>query len=252
MAKLNCPVDGPATSFTADPLVTSLYTKVDDYYGLVLVAGWPPSQSMAAPYQEFLEQVRTCFDKTDLVGKTPNVYLYPVECLHVTIATLYHVQKKDLSQSEQYYNRLKQKYVDLVNAASERDGWPRDKSSLQLQLESVQLGQKAGILLWNDFSGSIAAMRNCIKAEAAHRGMDIKIPNIIHSTFLRFAKEPSGCGIEIQQRFQTNVAPRSRNIFQMALTRDGSAWDGSLCKLICETTPYMHVPNDNGHVYLKF
>ncbi|KAL7506141.1 hypothetical protein ACHAXN_003885 [Cyclotella atomus] len=264
----NRPSDGPATKFIADHLVTSLFTREADYFGLVLVAGWPPNQMMDQAYQQFLDEVRSCFHKSDLESAVgpPNVYLYPTQCLHVTIATLHHVHKKRPDLGKDYYYELTEKYVDLVKAASQCDAWPkctnqvdRDGSvqsppQMKLQLELVQLGQKAGILLWNDKSGYINAMRDCLQKEATQRGIQIdSIPNIIHSTFLRFAHEPihSGSGEAIQQKFQSIVIPKANAMFSVTSQPDSYVWDDSLCKLVCETMPYMHIPNDEEHVYLK-
>ena len=261
----NRPNDGPATTFVGDPMVAPLFTKDDDYFGLVLVAGWPVNQVMNSAYELFQEAVGKCFDKADLESngvKPPNVYLYPVECLHVTIATLHHVQRKQKGLGEDYYTNLTKKYVDLVKAASQHQKWPRyairndiSYSPLNLELESVQLGRNAGILLWKDISGCINDMRMCIQEEAINRNIAIyKIPNIIHSTFLRFGDVPisSGSGEEIQQKFQTSVVPIVHEIFGQVFSRtDVSVWNDSLCKLVCETTPYMHIPDDEDHVLLK-
>ena len=249
----NRPRDGPATNFTADPLVESLFTKEDDYFGLVLVAGWPPNQLMDSTYQTYLDQVRNCFDKADFEDDNgtapPNVYLYPTQCLHVTIATLYHVKKREPDFDEDYYIDLQEKYINLVKAAAQRNGWPTS-NPLNLKLESVQLGQKAGIFLWEDTSGQINAMRTCLKEEAELNGIKIhSIPDIVHSTFLRFARDPTGSGKEIQQKFQTYVASHAAQNFRSVLAHSNdTAWDCSLCKLVNETTPYMHIPNDKDHV----
>ena len=261
----NDPDDGPAITFIRDPMVATLFTKEDDYFGLVLVAGWPVNQAMNLAYNSFLRTVRKCFHKSDLGNngeKPPNVYLYPADCLHVTIATLYRVQRKQPNFDKDYYTGLTNKYVDLVKAASQRKKWPkyvirndRSSSPLNFQLESVQLGQNAGILLWKENSGCVNDMRMCIQEEAFHRGIEVhKVPNIIHSTFLRFGDVPtnSGSGDEIQQKFQKSVVPNVHQIFSpICAPTDISAWDGSLCKLVCETTPYMHIPDDEDHVVMK-
>jgi len=182
----NRPRDGPATNFTADPLVESLFSKEDDYFGLVLVAGWPPNQLMDSTYQTYLDKVRSCFHRADLEDNgtaPPNVYFYPTQSLHVTIATLYHVKKKEPGVDEEYYIDLQEKYIRLVKAASQRNDWPKP-NPLNLKLESVQLGQKAGIFLWEDSSGQINAMRTCLKEEAEANGIKIdSIPNIKYCPF---------------------------------------------------------------------
>lgn len=238
--------------------MASLFAKEDEYFGLVLVAGWPPNQLMDQPYQQFLDEVRNCFHESDLESANgpPNVYLYPTDSLHITIATLHHVHKKQLDLGQDYYDELTKRYVDLVKAASQYAEWPKCLNRIEpkMQLELVQLGQKAGILLWNDKSGHINAMRDCLRKEAVERGIEIhSIPNIVHSTFLRFANEPmhSGSGEEIQQKFQPIVVQKGNDVFSVTTQSDSCPWDDSLCKLVCETMPYMHIPNDEEHVYLK-
>jgi hypothetical protein len=151
------------------------------------------------------------------------VYLYPTDSLHITIATLYHVHKKHRAR---YYDELTKRYVDLVKAASrpkclnriEGGSSVQSPPQLKMQLELVQLGQKAGILLWNDKSGQINAMRDCLRKVAVERGIEIhSIPNIVHSTFLRFANEPmhSGSGEEVQQKFQSIVVPKANAMFSV-------------------------------------
>jgi hypothetical protein len=232
------PRDGPATSFEADPLVASLFTKEDDYFCLVMVAGWPPNpQVMDPPYQEFLQTVRSCFGDSDLSGERPNVYLYPSQSLHVTIATLYPLKKREPGID---YGQLIADYSDLVRAASQQPDWP--SAPLQLQVESAQLGAKAGILLWKELTGGIHQMRLCLEQESQARQLSIHaIPGIIHSSFCRFLKVPDTKGDEIQEQFQSSAVPRVAKIFERTIPAHS-------VKLVSETTPYMHIPNDDEHV----
>jgi hypothetical protein len=244
------PRDGPATSFEADPKVSSLFSKEDDYFGLVLVAGWPPNPDvMDPPYSSLLDYIRSCFLDSDVVsgdGDPPNVYLYPSKYLHVTVATLYPVEKRKEGVD---YDQLQSAYSFLVHAASQRPEWPT--APLQLQIESMQLGSKAGILLWKEVASGtcIQQMRRCLEQEARLQTMTIhSIPGIVHSTFLRFHKHiPAGEGIHIQERFQSLVVPRIQELF-------GDDDDpiviieARTVKLVCETTPYMHIPDDDDHV----
>eukprot|EP00980_Cylindrotheca_fusiformis_P002549 scaffold603_cov118-Cylindrotheca_fusiformis.AAC.1 len=242
MARRSNKPDGPSTSFQADPVVASLFDKTDDYFGLVLVANWPPDLTVVdPPYQRFLQNVRKCFHKDDLAGDRPSVYLYPTQCLHITIATLHHVQKK---QDGIDYSKIENDWTDLVQNASKLSSWPQ--GPLNFRLASTQLGTKAGILLWTDITGGVQEMRNCLDQEASTRSMKIhSIPGIVHSTFLRFHKVPKQIpGEEIQNRFQELVVRSVENIFEDTLLTSQSA------KLVCETTPYMHIPQDDSHILL--
>jgi hypothetical protein len=235
--------DGPSTSFQADPMVASLYDKTDDYFGLVLVANWPPDLSAVEPlYQRFLHSVRQCFHEDDLAGETPSVYLYPAQFLHVTIATVYPVQKK---QDGEDYSKIQKDWTQMVEAASKHSSWPREV--LKLRIESAQLGAKAGILLWKDITGGIQEMRNCLEQEASSRNMKIhSIPGIAHSTFMRFHDIPNKTsGEKIQTRFQELAIPSVKTIFEETVFLAQST------RLVCETTPYMHIPYDDDHVFVS-
>jgi hypothetical protein len=276
--------DGPSTSFQADPVVASLYDKTDDYFGLVLVANWPPDLSKVnLSYEWFLHSVRKCFHEDDLAGETPSVYIYPTRFLHVTIATLYPVQKK---QDGVDYSKIQKDWTQMVEAASKNSSWPRE--ALKLRIETAQLGAKAGILLWKDITGGIQEMRNCLEQEASSRNMKIhNIPGIVHSTFLRFHNVPSkSSGEEIQTRFKVvggmkihsipgipgivdstflrspNVPSKSSGediqtrFQQLAIPSVKKIFEDDIfiaksTRLVCETTPYMHIPCDDDHVFLS-
>jgi hypothetical protein len=255
------PQDGPATSFQADPMVQALFSKEDDYFGLVLVAGWPPNlEVLDPPYQEFLKVVRQCFSKEEdgaadddsssdeaADDGTSAYYLYPTRYLHVTVATLYPTQKRSAGVD---YDQLKAQYTELVQAAAKRPKWPT--TPLQFQIHSTQLGSKAGILLWTERTGGLQRMRDCLRQQEAASSSVVQIhsiPGIVHSTFLRFAQVPSTpSGSVIQQRFQSLVVPKIKGIFSNTDTTATTIVASTTVKLVCATTPYMHIPNDDQHV----
>ena len=232
------PRDGPSTSFEADAKVSALFSK-EDYIGLVIVVGWRlDSQIIDPPYSSLLEAVQQCFDDSDF-GDTPNVYLYPSKYLHVTVATLYPTVRKTEDNME--YSKLNADYTALVHAASKRAEWP--STPLKLKIDSTQLGSKAGILLWEETTGGIRQMRVCLEEEAKLRNMTIhSVPPIVHTTYLRFKDVPNSNGVDTQERFQSLVVPRIREFFRDEIKVDTA-------KLVYETTPYMHVPDDTEHVF---
>mmetsp|Transcript_49039 Transcript_49039/g.140952 ORF Transcript_49039/g.140952 Transcript_49039/m.140952 type:complete len:259 (+) Transcript_49039:69-845(+) len=244
------PKDGPATSFYADPLVTSIYGRESDFIDLVLVAGFPllkQPQHIEA-YQSFLQLVKTCLDPKDLKGLQPTAFLYDVPYLHVTIATLYPLQKRS-SSSETVYTSIQNYFLKLLQVASDLPDWP--KQALQLEIDSTQLGAKAGILLWKELSGGLAAMRECLRvAEDTLIQKDEapwkihSIPGIIHTTFIRFSKEPETNGEALQASYQSKVIPAISSIFSEPV-------EVSEIHLVCETTPYMHMIKEEGRTVLK-
>jgi hypothetical protein len=245
----NKPRDGPATFFPADPLVLSVYNRESDYFDLVLVAGWPllEEEGDLKAYGEFLQRVKSCFSsdpQDELEGDRPTVLLYEPPHLHVTIATFYPIEKQKKEASE--YDAIKAYFLKLLESASRRPEWP--KEALQLQIESTQLGSKAGVLLWKDLTDGVAKMREClIAAEQEQQEQEQSawkidsIPGIIHSSFLRFSQQPKTNGEVLQEQYQSKVIPAIHKIFDRAIKV-------SKIHLVYETTPYMYLPKEGPHV----
>ena len=146
------------------------------------------------------------------------------------------------------YDDIKDYFLRLLESASRRPEWP--KEALQLQVESTQLGSKAGILLWQDLSGGVAKMRKCLmtvdqeqqQQQQKKKSWKIhSIPGIIHSSFLRFYREPKTDGVVLQDLYQSKLIPAIPKRF-------GRVIEVSKIHLVCETTPYMHLPKDGPHV----
>jgi hypothetical protein len=191
----------------------------------------------------FSEEADGSHDDTEK-RQAPSVsyYSYPTQYLHVTVATLYPVQKRKAGVN---YEALQAQYTELVQAAAKHPKWPT--TPLQFQIHATQLGSKAGILLWTERTGGLQRMRDCLQQQATTSSsvVDIhNIPGIVHSTFLRFAQVPRTPAKIIQQRFQSLVVPKIKEIFSNA-----TIVAASTVKLVCETTPYMHIPDDDSHVF---
>lgn len=256
------PKDSAVTTFEKDPMVqrmidlTNGLASAEETFGLVLVSGWVPPESVQSAYnQNFLPAVQKCFLESDWTppspGKIPNVYLYPSKHLHVTISTLHAFWRPVEDESKQKV--LEAEWTDLVKAASKREDWP--VRPLQLTLDTAQIGKKAGIMLWKDLSGGVDKMRICVQAEAQERerrliraGIDpgtLSIPGIIHSTFLRFHEQPESPGKDIQEQFEKTVKNNISTFFPEPITV-------SQVKLACERRPYMHIEEDGRHVLASF
>ena len=237
-------VDGSAIAFQADPFISDLYNQQKPYYGLVLTSGWPPSPGMKESYEQWINLVRNCFDPKDLSGETPPVYLYPGDHLHVTIATFYPITPRDdKNNNDDFYLDMETKWKQVVQAASQRPEWPSEP--IQLQAKTSQIGTKAAIIMWDEITGGIQAMRSCLQQEARDRQLEMaNIPGIVHSSFLRFHQIPlSSEGDVVQTKFRMDVLPQLPSIFSKPFV----ATD---VKLACERKPYMHIPCDESHVFL--
>mmetsp|Transcript_9072 Transcript_9072/g.18836 ORF Transcript_9072/g.18836 Transcript_9072/m.18836 type:complete len:311 (-) Transcript_9072:33-965(-) len=279
------PRDGPATAFEADPMVSDIFTCPDgDYFGLVLVTNWPisPLSDMDGPYTDFLEAIKSCFQKEDITAtpskevekdstgqvSLPPVYFYPTIHLHITLATFIPPTKIASSNSvsnedgdnnteagslssNNVREAKKAEVLKLLQSASELPGWPTEP--LQMVVDSAQIGKRAGILLWKDLSGGVEAIRNCLRKASTE--LDISttpnIPGIIHSTFLRFSSIPQTPGAEVQEAFRSKIRGRlGTDFFRSANANEPSPLilRANTARLVCESTPYMHISDDDEHV----
>lgn len=274
------PRDRPSTSFVVDPYLQNIYNQ--EQFGIVLIAAWPPNQSFLQPYENFVTHVKQCFYPIDLTAvksndeqefhdpnctssdKLPNVYLYPPQHLHITLATFhpFNVPFDETSlgdsstlqlNSESFLKACQQ----IVQNAIKRKDWPREK--FHVKVDRAQIGEKAGIILYtDDEKGSFrsirkilkeeyeafmmtSAIKNCEDESAIPKGKELIIPNIIHSTFLRFAGKPKTDGKIVQERFQTFVQENIRDLFEASICIDS-------VKLVVEKRAYMHIPCDSEHV----
>jgi hypothetical protein len=124
------------------------------------------------------------------------------------------------------------------------------------------LGSQAGILLWKDESGGMRAARECLREAAAAVRAEITaaaatssggeseesewlgrldVPPIVHSTFLRYCSPPRTDGAAVQRRFRADVLSRLGEFFP-------EPFCVPVATLVCERTPYVHIPFDNHHV----
>lgn len=212
----------------------------------------------------------------------PSVYLYPTIHLHITLATFVPPKKitgsgnsndasgpADETNDKDLRNAKRAEALKLVRSASKLQGWPT--KPLQLVVDSAQIGKRAGILLWKDLSGGVDAIRNCLrqahgKANAnatANRTSSTSklpsIPGIIHSTFLRFSSVPQTPGEQVQEIFRSKIAGKLGTEFFSSTNQDTDAdadtaattplvIQAKTVRLVLESTPYMHMPNDDEHV----
>jgi len=157
--------------------------------------------------------------------------------------------------------------------------WP--DRPLELQLERAQLGTHAGILLWKDVSGGISQLRTALRREQEQLRQELhqrekeqkgfetsspspddesqlpapqseeffpihSIPDIVHTTFLRYTKEDptmtktkrTRTSEAVQKRFQERVLPQLSRLFPKPTSI-------SKIHLVCERTPYMHFQTQN-------
>jgi len=132
----------------------------------------------------------------------PAIFTYKPEYLHCTIATLASFKSLHLDASvpnSPSGSRIATAFTNALQKAF--DATSDFPSPFSLIVEKPELHTAAGILRLSDPSGSLAAIRKCVSI-AAHdeqleaAGYDaekgrFQVPDIIHSTFLRFGAQPS-------------------------------------------------------------
>lgn len=259
-------------------------------------------------YARFISAVQCCFDDVDLkvchknnnnnnnipsysscfFPLLPAVYFSPLEHLHITVATLHSFQKTTSTSttttaaagnlpSHEQQCQLASRWKELIRSASQRSSWPKKKqaskqkkSLLRFRIQKAQIGKKAGILIWEELTGNLDAMRDCIRLQIhdeqyqhqqQHKNNnnnnhddddnintmffqnnDYFIPSIVHTTFLRFASIPKTNGTIVQERFQS------------VITMDAlQSWfphviEVNEVRLIWERTAFMHIPADDNHI----
>ncbi len=199
--------------FLNDPLLPSVFRQEqDDYFALGLVMNWPTGTSSNVPpdqhgynstnYEKFLSTVKAeCFPEQS----TSKDFLFfkPFHALHITIASLVsaHSHKSrgcaitPLSRSGSLSDHSMASveiWKRILQKAAQSPDWPR--RPLELQVDSAQIRNRAGILLWMEHTGGIVKMRRCIRAavetEKSTGGVgllpEFRTPNIIHTTFVRY------------------------------------------------------------------
>jgi uncharacterized protein len=269
----NAPASGSFQTFVADPYVSELITKRNKtrkLFSLVLVtklAGLGPEK-----YEGFCNEVKECFCPSDLDKPNQAVYFYPLSVLHVTVATFIPLCQELILKNRRGLTELAQK---IFHQARHDTRWPTSGRT-QLRIESAQIGERAGIILWKDGSGIIDKMRECIRdasigqiaiarsriarLRGATSGVDsssvdldteqyavdkmdpVQIPNIIHSTFMRFNRVPDTPVNVVQEKLQQFVIPELSTFLPYTQTEQAIS-------LVVEDTPYMHMKAEDREKY---
>lgn len=272
-------------SFVEDPYLTGVYPKdlgegyyergkLNGTFGLPLVAAWRSfPTSLESAYQGLVGKVSSCFVSTsgfdaDSNGCTdePEAHIYPFADLHITVAA-FRTLFDPAPDNNEHAEAIKKFCAEVVENSTKRDGWPKgsgdSKVMLLLRPKEIRLGKKNAIILWEETTGNLEAMRLCLKEEMEAQqnskfgsndedplsGVSLIVPDIVHTTFIRFWKginsnegrSPSNPET-IRQAFKGNVL---LDLLPNEVDMESNA------KLVCEDTPCMHVSDDDSHVLWK-
>ena len=208
-------------------------------FGLPLVSCWRSfPTSMEEPYRMLISKTASCLE-------TKEAHLYPFDDLHVTIATFRSLLDPNPPTTDEDAESIKQFCVNVMASASKRNGWPTKGSNFfLLKPKEIRLHKKNAIILWEETTGNLESMRKCLKEEMEARDNIIthfSVPNIVHSTILRFWKCPCKPEMIIQAFKESNLI----DILPVEIDVQPNV------KLVCEDIPCMHINDDEHHVLWK-
>ena len=221
--------------------------------GLVLNCAWPMPAAVVEQYADFSERLQRALPK--------EAYIYPSGALHVTIATLRPFTAGPLDDdARQAFART---WAVVLDRACDDDSWPISSStSFRLRMGRPTMEGSAAIFHLEDTDGAIAAMRGALKraielsgGKAAEGGGDRgptrapegladdapaagpHLPNIVHSTVVRWAAEPA-----------------DRDAVAAAFAEVAATWAPlEICvpsiQAVFEDVPYMHIPTDGSRIW---
>lgn len=197
-------------SITPDPVCKGIKEGKMSVYGLILACLNPPPSALVSFYKIFRSHVEK---ELYAFGVPSNYYyVYPVESLHLTIAT-FHKFMKPLSQDETLPTST---WLKFLSGAKKLPSWPCSVEGIEpkIELNCAKIQDNGvGTLLFSDSSGYISRMRNSLRHYSDTTigqeildqidclPNDIAIPTIIHSTVLRWCEKPPLGLDELQQLF---------------------------------------------------
>lgn len=230
-----------------DPVLASRIRSpdtTDPVFGLVVTVLHPAPPSLLSVYGKFRSHLQS---RLAASGIPESAYLlYPDDSIHCTVVTVHPFHKQIHGGPED----ITKFWSNILERSTQLPGWPPVNRRTTVHLiEPRVCNDGVGVLLFNDTSGAIANMRKCLK-EAFSRLEDaelqalggisvegVKIPNIVHSTILRWRASPHLSITQLQNLFNDAYAesvqkqePKSIDVGNVCLLRE---WEPYMQKLTC-------------------
>jgi len=226
-----------------------------DYCGLLLACNWPAPKEVREAYNEM---------RNALAADLPAcAYLYPAATIHCTIATLRAFTGGPLDGEARDAEALR--WSEVLNAARAMPEWPTGQ--FKLRLNAPTLEGAAGIVKYEEIGGTshIEAMRKCVReAIKAAGGVSAEgsadrssaralpgapkgepaphIPNIVHSTVLRWAAEPTEDELAVAHA-AFKLAANKWVPFELTVDTGANA--------VFEDVPFMHIPHVKAQIFWR-
>jgi hypothetical protein len=215
----------PAPHVTIDPYCLELAKGVHRAtQGCTVTALFPMPDSLRPRYSTWARQV----------AAIPGVYVYPFERLHLTVATLRSFKDEGEGAATQcsellshYSARLPQLCINLGSV---------DHLNGVISLVGARLAPSAGFLLFAEPSGRLEALRKRLKDEQIESRLQhagASIPNILHSTVVRFTADLSSeAWAALDAQFTVLNSALEKQPVSLPLTH---------VSLVHEAVPYQHI-----------
>ena len=232
----------------SNPIVAQLASGSavqDEFCGAVLICSWPMPADVVEAYEVFAAKLRQALPA--------GAYVYPASTLHCTVLTIRAFPAGPLDAESR--KKLAKAWTAVLEAAQKSPGWPTGKFKLRMGRPTLE--GAAGIFRYEDCDGAVAKMRDCLHeairdfgGAAVIGGGDKSlgkpiagfslpgdpaphIPDIVHSTAVRWATEPANrpAALEAFKEAAATWCPLEINV--------------KGCKAVFESTPFMHMPYSN-------
>lgn len=195
----------------------SLIRHEGSYNNQLLLAAFPEGQSFTTFYDRFASCLASRLDTLNLKS---HACLYTTSQLHVTVAALHpsRIPSQDLSTCASVWtNALKDSFrlessCDSDVEKNRRTGSFENRIILRLR-DGTVFDDGVGVFLWEDASAAFTQWRSNVRqicqqpdltaklAEAGSKTDAVRLPNIVHSTVLRWKSSPKASVHDVQKVF---------------------------------------------------
>lgn len=236
-------MERPDSSFVLDKWAQVLADGApSDVWGINLNLASPPPETLRVPYT-------TLAGRLEATLAPAGVYVYPFHCLHITVASLVPFSSNAVTDSAHRAALTAAWISALADTCTTENGFP--DAPFELVYGRPTLERAAAIFRIDDTSGSVARIRACVRrafdTHPALRALagpdgplaasDFRIPNIVHTSIMRFVRRPRG---------DEPVAAMSDDEIRAAFEAAAAAWEPVVVRvgritIVREDVPYMHV-----------
>lgn len=207
-------------------------------FGLVITVLHPAPSPLISFYETFCCHLKELLEDAGVLDT--HYLLYPPHTLHCTVATVRPFKKV----APQHPERTISFWRSALERIEQMPNWPESVENSTFDLCGPQVFDNGvGVFLFDDKSGAMNSLRRCLEEEMACfqatlpeisdvNMEDVRIPNIIHSTVLRWRSWPAISNEQLQRLF--NMAYEGATVTHTT----NELRIGSIC-LLRESLPFM-------------